>query len=351
MPESPQTPTIALPTPEVPAEVAEGAPQATGGPPTDWEHRELYDDVIKTLYTLPEEFSSSIVIRDFRATDIFTLNTALGASIEDSVVTSLNRLREVWDPDGRYSLYRFERQTQAFPDVRLVTDAPGLPSPLIGIELKGWFAVAKEGEPTFRYVVNEDVCSEQDLLVVFPWVLSDVVAGSPKLLRPFVGEAKFAARLRNHYWRTMRAERGGNPGITLATHRSPYPALKTDQCSDRADEDGGDNFGRVARYGLLDPFVAATEKQLVSGIPVKAWLKFFKAFSDSSRDTEELTGTIERSFRIEALNSTDEKETLVAALSALLGKVRETAVRAPAPTAAAAARPVRVPRARPLGEA
>jgi len=62
-------------------------------------------------------------ISDFRATDIFTLNTALGASIEDAVVNGLNRLREVWDPDGRYALYRFERQAQAFPDVRLVTGA------------------------------------------------------------------------------------------------------------------------------------------------------------------------------------------------------------------------------------
>ena len=346
MTDAPPTPPIALPTPEVPPEVAEGAPQPSGGPPVGSEHRELYDDVIKTLYTLPEEFSSSIVIRDFRATDIFTLNTALGASIEDSVVTSLNRLREVWDPDGRYSLYRFERQTQAFPDVRLVTDAPGLQSPLLGIELKGWFAVAKEGEPTFRYVVNEDVCSEQDLLVVFPWVLSDVVAGSPKLLRPFVGEAKLAAQLRNHYWRTMRTERGGDPGVILATHRTPYPALKTAQCSDRAVEDGGDNFGRVARYGLLDSFVASTEKQLVSGIPVKAWLKFFKVFSDASRDTEELTSTIERGFRLDAFNTVDEKDTLVAALSALLGRVQETPARPPA-AVATPTRPARATRARP----
>lgn len=138
-------------------------PEQTGGP-AGWEHRELYDNVKKTLFALPEEFISSLQIHDFRATDLFTLNSALGASIEDSVVTGLNRLREVWDPDGKYAVYKFERQAQAFPDVRLITDVPGLATPLMGIELKGWFAVAKEGEPTFRYTVNEDVCAPQDLL-------------------------------------------------------------------------------------------------------------------------------------------------------------------------------------------
>lgn len=302
-------------------------PEPTGGPLSDWEHRQLYDNVKKTLFALPEEFTSSLVIRDFRATDLFTLNSALGASIEDSVVTGLNRLRENWDPDGKYAVYKFERQAQAFPDVRLVTDVPGLPTPLMGIELKGWFAVAKEGEPTFRYTVNEDVCAPQDLLVVYPWVLSDAVAGSPKLLTPFVGEAKHAAQLRNFHWKTVRIAKGGNAGITLATHRAHYPAQKTDQSSDRADDDGGGNFGRIARYGLLDTFIEATHKHLVSGIPVKAWLKFFTIFSDSARDVDQVLRDIDRQFRIDALASKAEKDMLVQALELLLGRVRAASVR------------------------
>jgi len=103
---------------------APAAPTPAGGPPRTWPHRQLYDNVIKTLYALPEEFQTSLRISDFRATDIFTLNSALGASIEDSVVYGLNALREVWDPQGQYAVYRFERQSQAFPDVRLVTKAP-----------------------------------------------------------------------------------------------------------------------------------------------------------------------------------------------------------------------------------
>jgi len=273
------------------------APVRTGGPDHSWPHRSLYDNVIKTLYALPEEFRTSLQISDFRATDIFTLNTALGASIEDAVVNGLNRLREVWDSDGRYALYRFERQAQAFPDVRLVTEAPDESPILMGIELKGWFALSKEGEPTFRYTVTPNACADADLLVVYPWVLSDVVAGHPKLLRPFVGEARYAAQLRNHYWRTMREARGANGTIISANHQIPYPAVKTDQCSDRAEEDGGGNFGRVARYGLLDEFVKSTGKQHVSGIPVRAWLTFFKIFSDNANDLDTVVMSIEHVLR------------------------------------------------------
>lgn len=151
----------------------------------------------------------------------------------------------------------------------------------------------KEGEPTFRYTVNAGACAAADLLVVYPWVLSDVVSGSPKLLRPFVGEARYAAELRNWYWRTMRADRNGNGTIILAAHKSPYPDVKTDQCSDRAADDGGGNFGRVARYGLLDDFVESTGKQEVSGIPVRAWLTFFKIFSDKARNLDAVIIAIE----------------------------------------------------------
>ncbi|MDR3300110.1 MAG: hypothetical protein LBU43_08975 [Candidatus Accumulibacter sp.] len=272
-------------------------PTKTGGPSHAGPHRKLYDNVIKTLHALPEEFKTSLRISDFRATDIFTLNSALGASIEDAVVNGLNGLREVWDADGQYALYRFERQAQAFPDVRLVTEAPDEIPVIMGIELKGWFALSKEGEPTFRYAITPNACADADLLVVYPWVLSDVVAGSPKLLRPFVGEARYAAELRNYYWQTMRMERGGNGKIISALHQTPYPAIKTDQCSDRAEEDGGGNFGRVARYGLLDEFVKSTERQEVSGIPVRAWLTFFKIFSDNARNLDSMDFIIENALR------------------------------------------------------
>jgi len=255
----------------LPRALSSGPPSGTGGPSAGSQHRQLYEDVVTTLYALPEEFSTSLRISDFRATDIFALNSALGASIEDAVVHGLNKLRNVWDAAGTYALYRFNRQAQAFPDVRLVTDDPMAAEPiLMGIELKGWSALSKEGEPTFRYTITPNACAPADLLVVYPWVLSDVVAGTPKLLRPYVGEARYAAELRNYYWQNMRTNRGGNAVIEAATHQSPYPAVKTDQCSDKAPGDRSGNFGRVARYGILDEFTSSTRRQLISGIPVFA---------------------------------------------------------------------------------
>jgi hypothetical protein len=299
------------------------APTKSGGPPPNWPHRKLYENVVKTLYALPEEFSTSLRISDFRATDIFTLNSALGASIEDAVVNGLNGLREVWDPEGKYALYRFERQAQAFPDVRLVTEAPNETPILMGIELKGWFALSKEGEPTFRYTITPAACAPADLLVVYPWVLSDVVAGAPKLLRPFVGEARYAAELRNHYWQKMRADRAGNGNIMAATHQNPYPAVKTDQCSDRAEDDGGGNFGRVARYGLLDEFVASVKKQEVSGIPVVAWLTFFRIFSDNARNLDTVVTTIESALNRYPGHDASERTALAEAFERIVAILRE----------------------------
>jgi hypothetical protein len=265
-------------------------PVKTGGPPESWEHWKLYNAVVKTLYALPDGFKTSLRISDFRATDIFTLNSALGASIEDAVVKGLNRLRDIWDADGKYAEYSFERQAQAFPDVRLVKTIGAVSSaPIMGIELKGWFALAKEGEPTFRYVITPNACAPADLLVVYPWALSDVISGTPKLLRPSVEEAKYAAELRNHYWQYKR--KGGTPGSVIpAKYQQPYPALKTDQCSDSAAQDQGGNFGRVARYGLLDDFVLMTMKQELSGIPIRAWQIFFRTISEDGNSLE----TIER---------------------------------------------------------
>lgn len=315
---------VAAPTAVEPeyAPVLTERPQLATAPPEGWSHLELHDNVVKAMYALPEEFSTSIELKDFRATDIFTLNGALGASIEDAVVRGLNRLREIWDPKGDYSLYRFERQAQAFPDVRLVSDDISLQSPLMGIELKGWFAIAKEGEPTFRYQVTADACAPQDLLVVYPWVLSDVVAGTPKLLRPFVGQAKFAAQLRNFYWHQMRTDEGGEPRILLASHRMPYPSSKVDQCSDNAVHDKGNNFGRVSRYGLMDDFVAATGKQLASGIAVEAWVKFFNHFSDAKEEHDQLISSVARAFKAAELTKLEGLDTLIRAQEAFVEELK-----------------------------
>lgn len=209
------------------------------------------------------------------ATDIFTLNTALAATIEDSMVKTLNELRSVWDPRDEYETYAFVRQPQTFPDVVLRQIDNG-EDVLLGIELKGWYLLAKEEVPTYRFTVTEAACNTHDLLVVVPWVLSNILAGSPVLFRPFVESALYCARKRNHYWLHERQVRGDPGTIDNPSGVSPYPVSKTN-ISDQPSRDGGGNFGRLARYGLMDDYIAEMKSTLVRGIAVRDWQAFFKA--------------------------------------------------------------------------
>lgn len=231
------------------------------------------------LYSLPSRFKSDLAITGVLATDLFTFNASLGASIESQVVEALNELRSIWDPEQKFAAHRFVRQPQKFPDVILRTTAPGLdPTPLLGIELKGWYVLAKEREPSFRYTVTPAVCSEFDSLVVFPWALSNVVSGSPLLFDPYVIGARYAAEYRNWHWRHKMTSTDDKT-IDLSTVTRHYPD-KSDPISDRPVIDRGKNFGRIARTELMDEYIGTLFRQQLSGIPVDAWQKFFKVFSE-----------------------------------------------------------------------
>lgn len=265
-------------------------PKRTDGPAADWKHRDLYEDVLDALHALPSRFRTELKIAGISATDLFTLNTPLGAAIEQSVVENLNAIRDIWDADGTYELYSFVRQTQVFPDVLLMTTAPGVAEEdriIMGIELKGWFILSKEGEPSFRYKASPEVCQPQDLLVVYPWTLNEVISGSPKLKRPFVEEARFAAQRRNYYWQEGRKGEAKNPDINFAPDTAPYPSKKS-KFNDEAVADKGNNFGRIARARIMDEFIAALMEEPISGIPAVHWQRFLTIFADgiSTEDAE-----------------------------------------------------------------
>jgi hypothetical protein len=207
------------------------------------------------------------------APDVFTLHGALGATIEEQVVQTLNRIRAVWDPDKRYETYGFIRQPQAFPDCLLRKKTNGSDI-LLGIELKGWYLLANEGMPNFRFRVNPGCCNPWDLIVVVPWVLSNVISGSPVVYDVFVDQARFAAEQRNFYWEYQR-ETSEDRTITLAQDIRPYP-LKKNKILDRANSDSGDNFGRLARYGVMNEYVQQMMATGIRGLPVREWLTFFR---------------------------------------------------------------------------
>lgn len=228
---------------------------------------------------LPSLFKPDLSISGVLATDLHTFNTSLGSTIEAQVTMALNESRMIWDPDKRYAPYRFVRQSQTFPDVVLkAADSEALEPIIMGIELKGWFALSKEGEPSFRYKVTPAVCMPQDLLIVFPWALSDVVAGKPLLYPPYIESARYAAEYRNWNW---QHEKAGSSELQLSPLADPYP-LKSAPIADEAINDKGGNFGRIARTNLMEDFKKRVFAEELSGIPIQAWIRFLKIFSEST---------------------------------------------------------------------
>lgn len=271
------------------------------GLPEDWEHSALYNAVYNSLFALPSYFKTDLGISGIPATDLHTFNTSLGATIESQAVETLNQMRSVWDPKGEYALYSFVRQAQRFPDVILRASAPDVEPPVImGIELKGWYVLAKEGEPSYRYRATPAVCAPWDLLIVYPWALTNVISGSPRLFEPYVTTARYAALYRNWHWQYKRTQKGGGKNeIKLSTVSHFYPA-KGDEIIDVPDKDNGSNFGRFARTGLMDKYMTEIDKQKLSGIPVLAWRKFLSIFSEDwkdegiSRGLERIVGDVAR---------------------------------------------------------
>jgi hypothetical protein len=291
-------------------------------PPPDWPHAKLYARVREALLALPLHFRTQTNIEGISAIDIFTLNSALGATIENQVVATLNLMRSLWDPEGAYRQYTFVRQAQAFPDVlfRKNSEAPSeSKTPLLGIELKGWYLLAKESEPSFRFQVTPAVCAVADLIVVVPWALNNVISGSPAVFTPYVESARYAAEYRNYHWQHLR-EAKGDKSIIGPSGVSPYPK-KSNQIADRPMADQGGNFGRFARTGIMDEFLELAKRELLAGIHAEHWLAFFKIFQDQ-RDPAEIRREIEK---LRARVSADERQSSAAnrALEALIRAAEE----------------------------
>jgi hypothetical protein len=183
-------------------------------PESSWAHYEVWNTIRGLLSALPNHFSTELLIRGINATEIFAIGSALSAIVETQVVGILNKLRPIWDAQNQYADYAFVRQSQTFPDV-LLQHRTNERDIIFGIELKSWYVLSKEGEPSFRYQVTPKACAEADLLLVIPWILSDVISGTPKVLQPYTELALYAAEYRNFYWQRSRLDRGEVAGITV----------------------------------------------------------------------------------------------------------------------------------------
>lgn len=244
------------------------------------EHYQLYKNVREALTSLPIHFRTETYISGVLATDLHTLNTVLGATIEEQVVRALNLNRNTWDPEDRYALHSFVRQAQTFPDVLLRKSSTG--EILLGIELKGWYLLAKESEPSLRFQVTAAACAQRDLLVVVPWALGNVISGSPVLFEPYIESAKYAAEYRNYHWQYIRDTKQ-DTRIELPSAVGPYPS-KSEQILDRPFSDGGGNFGRMARTGIMDEYMRRLDEIPLCGIKTAFWRQFFQVFQENTAD-------------------------------------------------------------------
>ena len=260
---------------------------------------QLYSAIKEAIASLPIYFRTETRISGIMATDLHTLNTVLGATIEEQVVRTLNMIRNVWDSEEKYALYSFVRQAQTFPDV-LLRRADG--EILLGIELKGWYLLAKEAEPSLRFQTTVAACAEQDLIVVVPWALGNVISGSPVLFEPFIESARYAAKYRNHHWQNVRKTQQSTV-IEIPEGVAPYPN-KSEQVLDRPLADGGGNFGRLARTGLMNTYVRKLNDERLCGINTAYWRDFLKMFQENATEAQVRTALERLRRRVEGAGAT-----------------------------------------------
>lgn len=306
------------------------APEPPAGevPLPDGPRARLAESITDVIQALPSNFRSKTFIEGLEAGDVFSLNSMLGGTIEIQVVEALNRLRVAWDPDDEWIEYAFVRSSQSFPDVRLRTDglqaAATTGQVALGIELKGWYLLSKEKEPSFRYTGSNQACDPHDLLVVVPWYLSNVLSGTPVVLRPYVTSALHATEMRDYYWSARRRLTDIAKGVIKddshyevappAANVAPYPASKK-KISARVKNDGGGNFGRLARGGSMKEYTEGMLGTDVIGIQAKHWVDFFKTYSDGARGAD-LDEKIERQLTAHLRRTGPDSEELSDLLSA-----------------------------------
>ena len=284
----------------------------------------LVRNVRDAISALPVYFRTATRIEGLDGGELFNLSAVLGSAIEVQVVETLNRIREVWDPDDRWSRHWFVRSAQTFPDVRLQAQGrDGAFDIALGIELKGWYLLSKEREPSFRYTVTPSACAPQDLLVVVPWHLKNVLSGEPVVYEPYIEQARYVAEFRNWWWANIREtndaldQRQVNPPDEEVR---PYPAPKT-RTADRPVKDGGNNFGRVARLaGLMDDYTRSLRAQRIAGIPADHWILFFKRHAEA-QDPAVILDHLTRDLRQRGLNENAAAE-VAEAISRIVDRLR-----------------------------
>lgn len=117
--------------------------------------------------------------------------------------------------------------------------------------------------------------------------INTLLGGKPVVYEPYVEQAKFASDMRTYYWNHRRGDNSKRDCGIHHPETTPYPKPGT-QYVDVPNQDGGGNFGRIARVdGLMANWVDESMDTLMAGIEAKYWVSFFKLFSEG-RPKEEI---------------------------------------------------------------
>ena len=101
---------------------------------------------------------------------------------------------------------------------------------------------------------------------------------------PFIESARYAADYRNYHRQCVR-ETTQDTAIDIPQGVRPYP-VKADQILDKPHKDGGGNFGRLARTGMMDVYMTKLNEIQLCGIKTVYWRQFLKAFQESTTDAQ-----------------------------------------------------------------
>lgn len=226
----------------------------------EWPHHEMKQKVLRLL-------RGRCVYHDL-VTQFQIRKSGIQADkmIEQFIYDVLDTFREEWAV-GPYAGCRVNYNPTSFPDITITSGR----EVILGIEIKSWHTLAKEGQPCFRFQASPLACAPHDILVVFPYYWENLWTnhGVALLLAPYIENSRFVATQRNE---TFDFEHPRNP-VRRVTGITPHTSKHREEINDQPPEDKGGNFGRIGRLDLFRKFtwdLAATRVRMIDpqGVPL-----------------------------------------------------------------------------------
>lgn len=198
-------------------------------------------------------------------------------TIEDRLPELLNSVRDrTWDANHKFDDYEFRKAISGFPDCLLVERA-NPDNVIFEIEAKSWYILSRD-TITARFLTDPSVITPGTLVVIAGWVLDGVVAGSPKLLRIHIADARELADARDTAWESQAHRRVVPPENPPGTPRNLRKTqVEGQQKTGSADwRKDSDNFGKLHRikHPPLKAFIEHVFELQAAGKTFKAWHNF-----------------------------------------------------------------------------